>query len=107
MSTYQFRNPEIIALIELNTDYSTPYSHCTRYEMDIGSSIYAHHRDGHSFYSATGRIAVGWCEKIMGVHTKLNGHGHKTWYIKDTHRSCRTWRQRKGEAPKLREGRVQ
>lgn len=65
--------------------YPTPsadkYTNCVPHLIMPRSTVYAHHREYVSWYAATGSAAVELCEKHLGRHTKMNGHGHKTWYL--------------------------
>lgn len=57
------------------------YKHCLRYELAPKSSIYAHNREYHSWFAATGSVAEEFCYKHLGEPTKSNGHGHYEWYL--------------------------
>ena len=83
---HRYTNNEFMALLHQTSINSTDYQdgdHCIRYGIARGSSVYAHERDGHNFYTATGDKAVEWCESLLGRHTKLDHKDYKTWFIYD------------------------
>lgn len=94
---YKFTNNEFMALLSLNTDFTTPYPNCMRHELEPKSSIYVHDRAGFSFYAATGPKAELFCKELLGLPTKTNGHGHMTWYLYDGTRYGRVSRNHRRE----------
>ena len=75
----------IKSFTKLLSQFPTPrahkYTNCIPYLVAERSTVYAHNREHVSWFSATGKEAVEFCQKHLGVTTHQNSHHHYTWYL--------------------------